>query len=76
MHINPFVPGGEEVNYNIGDRVLKYTGDYQLEGEVRGILHTKSGKTRYVVEHDMGILHIYSNSNLKLVIELEENRDA
>lgn len=53
--------------YNLGDRVLKHTGDYQLEGEVRDVFYTKSGKVRYVVEHDMGILHIYSDANLKLV---------
>jgi hypothetical protein len=58
---------GEHDMYNLGDRVFKYTGDYQLEGEVRDVFYTKAGKVRYVVEHDMGICHIYSDANLKLV---------
>lgn len=53
--------------YKTGDRVLKHTGDYQLEGTVLGAFETKAGKIRYVVEHDMGILHIYSDANLKQV---------
>jgi hypothetical protein len=51
---------------NVGDRVFKYSGDYQLYGEIRGILTTKAGKTRYVVEHDGGFLHIYSDANIRL----------
>jgi hypothetical protein len=51
----------------VGDKVLKYTGDYQLEGEVRAVFTTKAGKVRYVVEHHPGFLHIYSEANLKLV---------
>lgn len=56
---------GEEMK--VEDKVLKYTGDYQLEGEIRSVFTTKKGKTRYVVEHDNGILHIYSDANLKLL---------
>lgn len=51
----------------VGDVVLKYTGDYQLEGEIRSIFTTKQGKVRYVVEHKPGFLHIYSESNIKHV---------
>lgn len=51
----------------IGDRVLKFTGDYQLEGEVRAVFTTKAGKVRYVVEHSPGFLHIYGPTNIKLV---------
>jgi hypothetical protein len=54
-----------EVGFEIGDRVEKYTGDYQLIGEVRAVFATKRGKIRYVVEHDPGFLHIYSESNLR-----------
>lgn len=50
---------------NVGDKVEKFTGDYQLEGEVRSVFTTKSGKVRYVVEHEPGFLHIYSRENLK-----------
>lgn len=55
--------------WQVGDRVEKYTGDYQLEGEVRSVLTTKKGNIRYVVEHDNGILHIYSEQNLRAVPE-------
>ena len=54
--------------FEIGDKVLKYTGDYQLEGEVRSVFTTSTGKTRYVVEHKPGFLHIYSESNLKKIL--------
>lgn len=57
---------GRDKQMKVGDIVLKYSGDYQLEGEVRSVFTTKSGKIRYVVEHDPGFLHIYSKSNIKL----------
>lgn len=44
---------------------MKFTGDYQLAGEVRSVFTTKSGKVRYVIEHDPGFLHIYSEQNLR-----------
>jgi thymidylate synthase len=53
--------------FKVGDRVLKHTGDYQIEGEVRGVLSSKKGAVRYVVEHPGGMLHIYSEGNLTLV---------
>lgn len=58
--------------FNIGDKVLKYTGDYQLEGEIRSIFSTKSGKIRYVVEHKPGFLHIYSDTNIKKLSDIFE----
>jgi len=51
---------------DVGDRVFKHSGDYQLYGEIRSIFTTKVGKTRYVVEHDGGFLHIYSDANIRL----------
>lgn len=56
-----------EGEVKIGDLVEKYTGDYQLKGEVRAIFLTKAGKIRYVVEHEPGFLHIYSGANLRVV---------
>jgi hypothetical protein len=53
--------------FKVGARVEKFTGDYQLRGEVRARFTTKAGKTRYVVEHDPGFLHIYSAANLRAV---------
>jgi hypothetical protein len=57
--------------FAIGEAVEKYTGDYQLPGEVRAVLTTRAGKVRYVVEHYPGLLHIYSGSNLRPFPSLE-----
>jgi hypothetical protein len=54
-----------EAKFNVGDPVEKYTGDYQLKGEVRAVFTTSAGKVRYVVEHKPGFLHIYSDANLR-----------
>ena len=56
-----------EDQIKIGDRVEKFTGDYQLTGEVRSVFTTKAGKTRYVVEHEPGFLHIYGPSNIRKI---------
>lgn len=53
----------------VGVRVLKYTGDYQLKGEIRAVFTTKAGRVRYVVEHEPGFLHIYSENNIKPIDE-------
>lgn len=52
--------------FAIGDLVEKYTGDYQVIGEVRMIGATKAGKLRYVIEIDPGFLMIYNESQLRL----------
>lgn len=57
--------------FAIGDAVEKYTGDYQLPGEVRAVFTTRASKVRYVVEHYPGLLHIYSASNLRPFPSLE-----
>ncbi len=59
--------------FNIGDRVIKHTGDFQLSGEVRAVFTTAAGKPRFVVEHSPlapGLLHIYSPANLKAEIPI------
>lgn len=53
--------------FAIGDRVEKFTGDYQLAGVVRAVFYTLAGKLRYVVEHEPGFLHIYNQTQLRLV---------
>ena len=53
------------MTFHVGDRVEKYTGDYQLAGEVRAVFTTKRGAVRYVVEHEPGFLHIYGPTNLR-----------
>lgn len=59
----------KEINTSlaVGDIVEKYTGDYQLQGEIRAIFVTKLGKTRFVVEHAPGFLHIYSENNIRKI---------
>ena len=53
------------MRFEIGQPVEKFTGDYQLVGEVRAVFTTKRGAVRYVVEHEPGFLHIYSAKNLR-----------
>ena len=56
--------------FKVGDRVIKCTGDYRLEGRVVGVAFTSAGVTRYIVEHvpsAPGLLHIYSEVNLSLL---------
>lgn len=55
--------------FQIRDRVEKYTGDYQIKGIVVGHAVTTKGLPRYVVEHEPGFLHIYSEANLRRVEE-------
>jgi len=50
-----------------GDKVKKVTGDYRFEGIVVARFVKLSGKVRYVVEDDRGILHIFSEKNLEVL---------
>lgn len=55
--------------FEIGDRVFKHTGDYNVEGEVRGVIFKMNGELRYAVEIAAAgggsFLHIYSAANLR-----------
>lgn len=57
------------MNFQVGDKVTKCTGDYRIGGEVRAVFTTTAGATRYVVEHKAegggSFLHIYSAINLE-----------
>lgn len=64
---NATVPPPELPILPIGTLVEKYTGDYVLNGEVRAVFTTRAGKTRYVVEHEPGFLHIYGPYNIRPV---------
>lgn len=55
-----------EIVYNPGDLVSKTSGDYKFDGTVVAAFQKLSGQTRYVVEDDRGILHIFSAKNLSL----------
>jgi len=47
----------------------KFTGDYHIFGEVRGVFTMASGAVRYAVEHKAegggSFLHVYSEANLQ-----------
>lgn len=55
----------ERTGFYIGEMVVKHTGDYNPPGVYRGSIVTRAGKTRVVVEHDYGMLHIYSPEQIK-----------
>ena len=54
-----------EEQFKVGDEVSKVGGDYRFDGIVRAVFTKGSGVIRLVVEDDRGILHIYSEKNLK-----------
>lgn len=66
-----YAPVQSEYEFEIGDHVLKHTGDYHAYGEVMSRFKMKNGAIRYVVEHQSvpegSFLHIYSSKNLKKV---------
>jgi hypothetical protein len=53
-------------SFERGDIVSKVGGDYSFDGVVIGVFSKLSGKVRYAVEDDRGVVHIYSRHNLKL----------
>lgn len=52
--------------FPVGSKVSKTGGDYRFDGVVVAAFEKLSKQIRYVVEDDRGILHIYSEKNLKL----------
>jgi hypothetical protein len=56
---------GIECQFAVGDSVEKTGGDYSFEGVVVSTFQKKSGKIRRVVEDGRGILHIFSEGNLR-----------
>ncbi len=62
--------GSSGAHLRIGDHVEKYTGDYKVKGEVRGVFRAASDSPiRYVVAHRAeggGLFcHIYAIANLR-----------
>ena len=60
----------EQMKFNVGDRVFKWTGDYTGPGVVRGYSFLPSGKLRYLVGHEIvggtgEFLHVYASGNLR-----------
>ena len=68
-----------EAKFPVGTVVEKCTGDYHLKGIVVGTALTLAGKERFIVEHHpvaTGLLHIYSENNLRKVEDAELSRVA
>jgi hypothetical protein len=55
----------DEPRFGVGDFVKKTGGDYTFDGVVVAVFEKRSKAVRYVVENGEGILHIYSEKNLK-----------
>ena len=53
------------MNFKVGDKVSKVGGDYRFDGVVVAVFEKLSGAVRLCVEDDRGVLHIYSEKNLK-----------
>ena len=52
--------------FKVGDSVSKVGGDYRFDGVVVAVFEKLSGAVRLVVEDDRGVLHVYSEKNLKI----------
>ena len=52
---------------NVGDRVEKVGGDYIFNGIIVSVFNKLSGQVRIVVEDDRGIIHIFSEKNVRLI---------
>ncbi len=57
----------QQEQFPVGSKVEKIGGDYTFTGVVVSRFSKLSGKIRYVVENQEGILHIYSAKNLKQI---------
>ena len=55
-----------QAQFKVGDKVEKVGGDYTFVGTVVSVFEKLSGAVRFVVEDDRGVLHVYSEKNLKL----------
>jgi hypothetical protein len=58
-----------ESMFKVGDEVEKIGGDYRFEGVVVAVFTKLSGAIRLVVEDDRGVLHVYSEKNLRHMVE-------
>lgn len=56
------------MQFKVGDRVTKVTGDYNISGIVRSVFTMENGAVRVVVEHKAegggSFLHVYGEANL------------
>ena len=55
------------MSFEVGQRVIKDSGDYTYNGIVVSVFAKRSGAVRLVVENDDGMLFIFNEKQLKLV---------
>jgi len=55
-----------QAQFKVGDKVEKVGGDYTFVGVVVSVFQKLSGAVRLVVEDDRGVLHVYSEKNLRM----------
>ena len=55
-----------QAEFKVGDKVEKVGGDYTFVGVVVSVFQKLSGSVRLVVEDDRGVLHVYSEKNLRM----------
>lgn len=60
------------MNYKIGDKVIKSSGDYTYRGTVVSIFKKLSGVVRLVVENEDGMLFIFNENQLEPWSQEEE----
>jgi len=65
MSLFDMIPEEEPPVFLEGNKVSKVGGDYTFNGTVISVFWKNSGKCRYAVEDDRGVIHIYSAANLK-----------
>lgn len=51
---------------DVGDPVEKVGGDYTFDGWIVGKFYKRSGALRFNVEDDRGVVHIFSEKNIRL----------
>ena len=51
----------------VGDSVMRIGSDYEFVGTVASVFKKLSGKVRYVVEDDRGVLFIMRRENLEKI---------
>lgn len=63
------------MRFKVGDKAMKFGGEYQYTGTIVAAFQNIKGADRYVLEADLlpGLLHIYSENNLQ---ELPDDQET
>ena len=70
------IPEAIDGAFKFGDTVSKVGGDYTFDGTIQGVIVKRSGLTRYAVEDDRGILHIFNATQLRARTTDQKARQA